>query len=369
MAYATIEGSGLWIPATQLQLLSLGSSTYLIDATGEKTVLIWECPRAGDLDRFDLLIGTVANSPDNGLRASFQGVDGSGNNDGTILGATNNAFVTYAHTVTTGWKSTNFGEVVTVTRGQKIALVVDIPSFTAGDSVTISHLDPTVALGLPYGLSATGSRQFSGLPILVPHYTDGYAPIAEWYPAVDSVNTVAYHVNTAVADEWGLALQLEGPIKLDALLARLVVTAAGDFEVVVYDAADTILGGGAATYDGDVFSAAGSTRFCRLQTKSITELAANTLYRITIRPTTTNSVTLAYWTFNSAALMQGTVAGGDNFYMTSRVNQAGAWTNYNNVTDGFRRPVMYLGASAISDGAGGGGGDTGGLRRFNAGFN
>lgn len=348
MALRSLSSGGLWVPSMPYTDPFITASTYLIDASGERAVLILRCPKAGTLDRFDALVGTVLNSPDNGLRFSFQGVDAAtGLNDGTILGATNNAFVTYAHTVTTGWKSTNFGETVTVTRGQMIACVIDFPSFVASDSVTISHIATGAEAGLPYGISVTSSKQIASLPIVGLHYTDGYAFVSPLVPGGDTLASVTYQVGTAVADEWGLAFQLPFPCKLNQISAGLLLSAGADCEILVYDSdGSTVLA--TLTQDGDIASSASGVRQYQFILGSEVTLAKNLVYRVTIRPTTANTVGLRYFTFQSVALLD-TMEGGQNFYMTSRLDQAGSWTDYNSGT--FRRPRISLNLSALDDGA------------------
>jgi len=363
MALQVITGGGFWTDALSIENFGgIGASTYALDAASEKAVVILQCPKAGTLDRFDFNIGTVTNSPENGLRASFQGVSlTDGQNDGTILGATSNAFVTYAHTVGAGWKSTNFGETVTVTRGQLIACVLDwAGAFTAGDSVTLSHTAPGGPLfGLPYGIAVTGTKNTTALPLIALHYTDGYAFLGPTLPGVNLFTSVGvYHVDSATADEWGLAFAVPFPFRLNRVRVTITVTAGATFELLVYDGdGTTVLD--TVTHDGDVTAQAGTGVYDFVCSADVVG-AANTVYRVTIRPTTTNTVNLQYVGFASVDLMD-TMEGGRNFYMTSRLDQGGAWTDYNAGT--FRRPRMALHLTAFDDAvsAGGGGSIFGGL--------
>lgn len=349
MALQSLPG-GVWVPPPINGNMTIDAAVFVIDAAGEQAALIFRCPKAGNIDRVDFGV-TVSNSPDNGLRASLQGVSATtGLPDGTILGATNNAFVTYAHTVTTGWKSTNFGEVAAVTRGQLVAAVVDIPSFTAGDSVTVSRHASGLTSNFPYAISATNTKQTANLPVFGIHYTDGYAYLTPSLCAADTTAFVQYAVNTGTADEWGLGFQVPYPCKLNMVQVTLGVDAGADFEVLVYGAdGTTVLG--TLTQDGDVTGAASASPLVFYAGSEIT-LAKNTTYRVTIRPTTTNLVLMFYYTFQSLAL-QDTLEGGQAFYMTSQLNQGGTWTDYNAGT--FRRPRICLNLSACDDAASAGG--------------
>lgn len=355
MALQTLESGGLWVPWPHWAggFTRNTGGTYRIDADGEFAALIFRCPRTGTLDRFDADIGTVTNSPDNGLRFSFQSVDATtGLPTGTILGATNDALTTYAHTVTTGWKSTNFNETVSVTRGDVVAAVINIPSFTAGDDVGVTSLGSMFAeQGFPYGVRVTSTKETSSQPVIIPHYTDGYI-MSPPHIGASNVATIPYNSGTTGADEWGLAFSLPFPAKIDRIHVSMAVAAGADFEVVLYDSdGTTVLG--TSTHDGNITASASANTYI-IELPSDVTLSANTTYRATIRPTTANNVTLGYVTFESADLM-ATWAGGDNFWMTSQLNQGGTWTNYNNGTDGYRRPRIALHLSAFDDGAGAGG--------------
>jgi hypothetical protein len=340
---------GLWIPGPYVAQPPVHTgTTFLIDASGDRAALIFRAPKAGDIDRFDAAI-VVSNSPDNGMRFSLQSVDAAtGLNSGTILGATNQASITYNHTVTTGWKSTPFTEAATVTRGQLLAAVVDIPSFTASDSITVTRT--TVgsahrASALPYGVQDAGTKAASYMPIMAIHYTDGYVPIAPHYMGgADTIAlTTAFNVDSSTADEWALAFSLPAPCKLSAVQIGMLTAAGSDFEVIVYGSdGSTVLA--SVAIDGDTTNTGAEGGLTAYFTSEV-ELAADTTYRVAVRPTTTTSIQLRYWTFQSLALMDS-VEGGQGFYMSSRLDQGGSWTDYNSGT--FRKPSISLLLNAIT---------------------
>src|SRR5215203_1724241 len=111
------------------------AGTFVIDASGEMAALIMRVPKTGTLTRFEALVQAVGNTPDNGLRFSFQDVSlTTGLPDGVV-----DQFATIASgSVTTGWVSPgDFDSTRAVTRGDLLALVIDFPTFVASDSVTI----------------------------------------------------------------------------------------------------------------------------------------------------------------------------------------------------------------------------------------
>jgi hypothetical protein len=348
MALKTITG-GMWIP-TCFAPVATDETVYVIDAAGEKAALIFECPQDGVLDRFDAHVAVVTNTPDN-LRFSFQGVSPTGLPDGVILGATGNAFVNYATPVTAGWKSTNFGEPLTVTRGQKIAAVVDIPVFTLGDSVTLRCLTAQTSI-IPYGVSATSTRQSQNLLVVGLHYTTGYAIISPTLPAVSEITSVTITASSN-PDEYALAFSFPGPFKINLAQFYANVDAGADFEVILYGADGATPLAPAQAYDGDQTGSTAPRNITSFLSSEVMGLA-NTVYRLAFRPTTSGAnLGLYYAGFASLALME-TRSGGASFFLSTRVNQGGAWTDHNSGT--FRVPFYSLNVSALDDGAGGGGG-------------
>lgn len=350
MSLQALPKGTIWFPSLMQSLLVYGSGTHTIDATGEKSALVFRAPKSGNLDRFDFNVAAVTNSPDNGLRASFQAVDATGFPDGTPLGATNNAFVTYAHTVTTGWKSTNFGEVLAVTRGDILAAVVDIPSFTAGDSVGITAVSANVAENFPYGISATNTKQGGSRPAFAMHYTDGYESIHPFIFAATALTSSVYNSGDATADERGLAFSFPFPVRIYGFAFLGFSVAGANFEGILYDSADTAVR--TTTHDGDHVVSTVQDGLIHIPFSSAYDLAANTIARVTVRPTTANNVDVTYSSFASLEHMD-TLEGGSALYMTTRLNQGGSWSNYNASSPGFRRPRIALELSALSDGLGG----------------
>jgi hypothetical protein len=345
-----LTNSRVWIPSfIGVEAFVLTGANYVIDASGEVVVVICRVPKTGTLDRFEAYIEQVSNAPDNGLRFSFQDVDlSNGQPDGVV----DQSVTVASGSVVTGWMNPgNFGATRAVTRGDYLALVIDIPTFTAGDNVRVGQMTQSNCR-IPYGIGATSTKLAGQLPIVALHYNDDSYGFFPTLPAINAAATETYHSGTAGGDEYGLAFMLPVPCTLNEVIVRLSVAAAADFDLVLYDASDSVLA--TLSYDDDVNSGAGVGVHC-LVLQSAVNLSAATLYRLIIKPTTTNSVGLNYAGFASSTLMRDTIDGGTDLYLTKRVD-AGAWTNYNNGTDGYRRPFMSLGLSALDDGTGGGGG-------------
>ena len=349
MAIQTIQG-GLWTP----QYKALGSSAlsntiYVIDATGEVAVMVIRCPKAGNLQGFEAMIGTVTNAFDNGVRFSFQDVDlATGLQDGVV-----DQFVTTAGgTPAAAWwlNPGNFNATRAVAMGDLVALVIDNPTFTAADSIAISHrLYDGNYSGFPYGISATSLKNIASVPVFALRYDDGtYAFLGGEIWANSSVSSVTANTGTT-PDEYGIALTPTATMRLARVACTMSVAASADYDLVVYDSSNNVLT--TQSCDDDVVASTGSLVQDHLLDTKIT-MTAGSLYRVVIKPTTANSLTIPYAVFPSLALMD-TAEGGQAWYSTGRTD-AGAWTNYNNSSDGFRRPRIYLNFDGFDDGLGDG---------------
>lgn len=340
------------------------TTTNQINASGEVVVLVAKMPQACVIDRLGTIISAVANAPDNGLRFSLQGVSATtGLNDGTIIESTN-AFATVASgSVATGWLASGaFATNHTATRGELLAFVLDIPTFTAGDDLIVRSManGSSATTVLPYAIrEAAGTRSTHILPIIIAHCADGGA--GTWLqlspliiPATAALTGVTFDTGTT-PDEMGAVFIPAQPSRLNSVIIPIATdAAASDFDVIVYDSGDNVLD--TVSYDGDQVGNPANTSVIHFEhwlSASLT-LTAGATYRIVVKPTTTNNVRLSYLPIADAAIE---AVPGDlvNFYVTTRVD-AGAWTDYDNAVDGYRYPSMYLGFDAFSGAASSGGG-------------
>jgi hypothetical protein len=352
------RGCEWWYPTPSLGTALSGwnaidTTTLILDASGELVEMIVHVPLAGTIDRFGAVIAAVANAPDNGLRFSFRDVDTStGLQDTTV----DQSATVASGSVATGWLDPGaFGASRTVVRNERLACVVDFPSFVAGDSVTVQSwsANGSAVRGVPY-TALNGSKQSARMAMFALHYTDNggfWLPIGEPNMLLPT-SRAAISIDTGTTpDEVGNVFTLPFPAKLNSVLVNLQSTvAASDFDLILYDDSWSALA--TQSFDGDIYQSTANNRWAYLQLASEYSLAANTAYRLVIKPTTVNNVSFVYQTF--AAATAGMVGGG-NIYMTQRVD-AGTVVNYNNGTDGYRFLEMCLGLSAFDDATGGGGG-------------
>jgi hypothetical protein len=366
MAMAAFNGGQAWYPSSPMAAVhSADTTNFQINASGEIVAMVARMPRAGTIDKMAAIVHAVANAPDNGLRFSLQGVSAStGLNDGTILESTN-AFATVASgSVTTGWlESGAFAASHTVTRNELLALVVDFPSFVAADDVIVRGLNPaagTASHQLPYAIHVTNTINATRLPLIFAHYTDDggfWQSLSEDLIPLDAtVSSVSYDTGTT-PDEIGVVFIPSQPCRLNrARIWMMPAATGGNFDVIVYDSGGGVLD--TVSYDGDQVSTVGSMRFLEHWLSAGLELTAGSTYRIAVKPTTTNNVQQQYYLIGAGAAGASAFPGRFvNYFYTTRTD-AGAWTNYNNGSDGYRWPAgFYLGFDAFDDAAGGAGGN------------
>lgn len=353
---ATQIHGGLWFP-TVFQSGATGAlvfGTMLMDAAAEKAAYIFTIPKTGTLDTYEFRIGSVTNNPDNGLRISFQNLDANGDPDGTqdqfrdIAGPFSaNTWIVPGLITSDG---TDTGTKRSVTVGDRIAVVIEFVSFVAGDSLQILSLQNfsnsaekldgqefycdqfLVAWGKTAGDIPNGALKYE---------TSGYYPINGWTFPLLTGNARAYN-SGSTPDEISLRFQIPFAGECDGAWVRLDMD--GDCDVVLYDGT-TVLA--SASLDSSArLVAAGANVFARWTPQV---LAANTTYRIALKPTTVTNVTLFTWTSDNAGLMAA-ASGGIEWYRSERTD-AGAWSDTTT-----ERPLIGLHLNAIDVAAPSGGG-------------
>jgi len=339
---------GVWIPHKGDEFSGVLSSIYTIDALNERVTVSFRAPRTGTLTRFETCISAVGNSPNNGLKLSFQQISASdGMANGTILGGGAAHITTAANTPSAaGWLATaDFGAGVAVTAGDPLACVIEFggAGWVTPDNVSVGYLSRCGDLGFPFGTSVLTTKQNGTLPIIALRYSDGtYAMIdEEVWPAVTQST---FDMDTGSAqNEAGLRFTVPAPMRLSALDFFLNFAAAGaDFEVYLYAGGSTLVG--PISHDGDHSSTVTGGVYYLFPLPTPVVLKPNTEYIVGLKPTTTNNVRLIYYTIDSLALMDA-IPGGSEWYAVARAWSAGtpgSWARYQNGTDGYRRPRVFL---------------------------
>ena len=347
MAIQTIPG-GLWIPAPWYISIAAFSS-LLCDASTEKVAFIVHAPKAGTLDKFEWRTGAVANNPDNGVRCSFQGLsaglpDGVDDQRRDITGTLSaNTWQVPGLMTSDG---TDGGSKRTVTMGEPFACVIKYVSFVASDSFNVSSQSLTSGTGLstPYVCQDTGggfTKVTSSNPVMALKYDDGaYYFIGNTVYPIIAFNNQDYNAGST-PDERGMIFSFPFPVRVSGAWVYFAPQVnAANADLNIYDSdGTTVLG--TFLLDEDVQSAS-VIRTCFFD--SPVNLAANTNYRLVVKPTTANTVRIRDIDVNSAALMD-CVEGGQNWHYTQRTD-AGAWSQTTT-----KRPWIGLLVSGFDDAA------------------
>lgn len=352
-AQLTSINGNLWIPNTPNIAAGVYAvnAAFLMDATAEKVAVVLEIPTTGTIEKIGFRLGTVTE--EDTLKCGLYALDASGDPDtATAYGGMTAGTITFADADDNTWQLCTLGGNATATRGNKVGVVIEYNSFVDGNlSLNMIQSDfggNSSSVGFPYvdHFTASWGKQTGVLPVVSLEYSTAlYNYIEGVYPVLTVTNTT-YNTGSA-ADEIALRFQLPFPARLSCFNIRMTPGTAADFDVILYTgttATETY------SWDGDV--RAGGANFHRGCFTTPRDIAANTAYRVALKPTTATSIVLQRWTTSTAATM-GMIGGGVQFYESTRVD-AGAWTDTTT-----NRPMIYLGFDQLDAGAGGGGGTRG----------
>lgn len=356
MSLTAIPGFGLTLPLLPHIANSPQFATSAIAATGDKFAWIgrfWHKARAAkSVRRVGFRFSTVTKAGGSAMTLSLQDVDlaagppwrPDGTQDQTVAIA--NADASF---VTNAWyRSGALSADRSVAPGDWLAVVLEYDGSgrLGSDTVSVS--------GLSVGSIQhnTGvSRQVSGtwavqayLANVVLECDDGTFGTLMGAVPCSAVSSTAYNTGSA-ADELAMEFQVPVEVKCDGFVCGIEPGASADFDVVLYDSG----GSAVATvgHDANAVRATGAHCFVFVPLASELTLAANSTYRLSVKPTTANSVRVHYYDVSDAAHFQA--FGGEAFKFASRAD-GGAWA-----TTATRRPWFALSISAVHDGSGGSG--------------
>lgn len=360
MASQIITGIAYWPPLQDESAIAIGSgTTFQINASGEYAAVIGQWPRTGNIDRIGMNVGAIGVAPVNGTRLSLQDVDlSTGLPDGTA----DQSGTISAGSLVVGHNEVTLGSSRAVTRGGMGALVVDIPSFTAGDSINVGVLTVCTSSLAPYSVAIVGTKSQTNFPFLWVRYDDGvYASLHHELWAVASWNSLTLETDRT-PDEFGNRFSAASPFSFSRVAIRLYVTAGTTYDVVVYDHTSTAVA--TLTLDSDYNSGTASYRYLyAIFPSDVQYPGGGVAWRIVVKPSSaTVQQRVGYWVLPSLSHFD-TVAGRDVF--ASGRTDAGAWTDYNNGTDGYWFANVHIGINGFDDATGGGGG--GGIRLVGSG--
>ena len=285
----------------------------LIDASGEKAAWVFTDRMGGSLTAARIWITGGSNLTD--IKLSVQGVDASGDPDGTILSSGNASAVLSGYSA--GQHTFTFTSSASLTRNTQYALVAEFDS-TVGNVLFASRKLPTSAFHVE-----GSNNQYSD------HYTGswskdyGFMPIALYYsgslvtmPGMGLNNNTNTSFNNASSpDEIGVRFKM--PFTAEVIGAWAEIDADGDFDMKLYQTDDTLLVSGSHGASGrylDQFR-------MHFVWFAPTVIKGGQDLRLSVLPTTTTSVRLVRTITEVADISYG----GD-VVNTDRTN-AGVWTD------------------------------------------
>src|SRR3990167_1585425 len=275
-----------------------GTGGVLLDANGEKFACVFKVPKTGTLHKVWFRTGTVTTGDD--LKVSFQDVGADGFPDEivdqyrvvTVADANDNVGFTTGILSSDG---TDIGTKRSVTFGQELAIVIEYNSYVAG-AMYIAFSDSLAYTGEAYpycaqkvGAGPTWAKTgVSTWPVIAVEYSDGTYAFINTLPIL-STTQKSYQVGTLVADEYALAFTLPFTCRIKGMGGIIEVD--GDCDFVLYEGT-TIRA--SVSIDADKRSHVGIT-VLNMDFSAPYTIAANTQYRIAVKPTTSTLVNILYF--------------------------------------------------------------------------
>jgi len=316
---------------------------FAVDASTDAQFFVFQTDEAVTITSLGFRYGARSGTPPT-YRVSLQGVNASGDNDGTVKGATNNCLATFTPPADTSinglWQWNTTSESYTTARGEWLAIVIEYSSGTinAGNSSTFtSHHSMTAVQGVPYAIqnvAGTLTRQ-AGLPLF------GYKSSTKTYGFVLQSRPFVGFTSTSTPDEkalkftlpatWGATFQVVG-LRWKGANPDL----AGTILVTLYTGTTPLQ---TFTWDSDYASGGASAqRSCEIMFDEATLETLNygDPYYIGIAPQEAATGIAPTIGANATATDWQGWAGGESFMLATRTD-GGAWTD-----DPLSRPWINL---------------------------
>lgn len=340
---AWVQVNGIYAPTRNMPT---GTTSYLIDASGEKVACIMKVPRTGTLKSVKFRTGTVTTSQT--LKVSFQDVS-AGFPDGTVdqyRTVTSPASNTTYETGIISSDGTDGGAKRSVTRGDWLAVVIEFDS-TVGDlNIAGAVLDVVTQFAYIAHYTTSWALQLGATTapnIILRYDNEAIEGIKGVFP-LTNVTTLGMSTGTT-PDEAGILFAPPFAMKTDGAHGFCDWDAAAN--IILYDSNDNVLASVSVTS-----TERGTTSVNPWVIDFGVEitLAVGATYRLTAKPTTGSNISLGYTDVSAAEDWDAWPGDGMAIGWTQR-SDAGAWSQTTT-----RRARLGLHISALDDGAGAGGG-------------
>lgn len=337
MTMTAIEPTLLWF---WQGALSTSSSVITLSSASDKAAWVGYAPQTGTIDKVAFRTGAVTTSATLDVRLETIGTDG--NPSGSLWATNTNG--SQASLAANTWYEVTLTAGASVTKGDKIALVIVNPAVSPGNlevqrySVSRS-IFPYTARFAASAWTRSASPWAGWL-----HYTTGtaYPSVVGMKPATDSS---AQYNNSSTPDERGNKITMPFACKVQGIwMINLTTSDTGDFDAVLYDSNSGTLE--SVSMDGDLTSTTNSGQVpfeCYFDTE--VTLSYGQVVRVVKKPTSATNTRLPHIALNSTS--QLTAAPGIGNQQLSTRTDAGAWSD-----DNTRVASIGLILTGIDDGAG-----------------
>lgn len=320
---------------------------YLQGQTGSKTI----SAAGGGQIYMNTSAGVVWANAGTSVDFGIQDVDASGLPDGTFDVSATLVPGTETFASTTLYAIPMEAGTKTISHGQLIAIGYLCTARAGTDNLTINQVfHPTFQMGLPYGVTGTGSTKGSQVaPFLIRFddatwgWIDG-APLLYNTNQAESLQTFG---SGSTPDEYAFVWEFPVPHRVTSWGTSLTNVATGDtFEAIAYtDPFGTPVAAVTMSPDPDQL-VTGQTRFT-LPTPL--DCLANTPYAMALRPTTAGTISFLYQDLSSGFEVLKNAQPFSAIKMAARTDQTGPFVE----TQTYHLPFFLLSLAGFESGGSG----------------
>lgn len=330
---------------------------FTLDASTDAVEWILQADEAATITAVGFRYGARTGTPPTYI-VSIQGVDASGNPDGTILGGGSPASATFTPPASTAWDGTwrtiTLANSIALTRGQVIAIVITYSSGTIDGSNSSSFSTHTRSVGpqqwrIPYLIqNNAGART-----------RVAYSPNVALYSASETfIQPISATSSISVRNDTGVEVAVKFTLpagagdtfKIAGVAIAGAFSAAASLRVQLYDT-DGTTALQTISWDTDALQAASlGVTVIMFNEATLATLSFGSAYRIGIFGLTSGIAgTVAVVDANSAQDLAA-LPGGSAYSYSSRSGGTGAWADLDT-----RRPLVDLIFDDWTEPSGGGG--------------
>lgn len=318
-------------------------TTVTLNSAGAKWAWILRATAPGTIERILYHTAAVTFGGSSVFRISLQSVV-NGFPDGTVdqFRVSVPAANTMNDSGIISSNGTDGGTKRTLAQGELVAVVLEITTFTAGDSLAFQRMGGTLGVvNISYAQAtwngSAWTRVTGGLALGAVKYTSpGYVHFPGVIPHVGAAGAENLFNNGSTPDEIGVRFK----VPHDLLLMGAGVQGdewAGDAELVLYEGSTQVAI--SPVMDAEVEATAtvsgAGVHWEVIGGAAPYPLRANVEYRLTLRPSSASNVSLGEWNAIHAAAIAAMPAGAE-WFRASRTN-GGAFTD-----DGAKLPMIWL---------------------------